>query len=452
MVIDEAQNLSAEVLEQIRLLTNLEVTTQKLLQIILIGQPELQTILARPELRQLTQRITARFHLTPLASDEVAAYIRHRLQIVGFKGELFTRSAIHLIHRLSGGVPRLINNICERSMMGAYGENVHRADRNLVRKAAGEVLQPVKRLQPTQWVAGGAIAAGTVALLLSGWGFLPKTSLETYANTNSEIEITESVNPNAEQAIATFSNKVNDERAQNQQITATTSSQKKISAEHNPQTPHRNEHIFEDVINNNNFQSDNTAAFTALFSYWGGSYSQLQGDTACTRALSANLRCIFGKGNWEDIRSYNRPAVIELINTAGKRKQIVVLSLQGNQVRLNIGGEVVTAATNEIDPFWYGNYLLLWKPPPGGSNVLKEGLIGSDVGWLRDQLDRIEGKAVAIDEKKNLQFDPTLKWRVMEFQRIRGLNVDGVVGRETMIEINTAANDRSTPVLWRQTS
>ena len=96
--------------------------------------------------------------------------------------------------------------------------------------------------------------------------------------------------------------------------------------------------------------------------------------------------------------------------------------------------------------------MLLWKPPPGGSNVLKEGLIGSDVGWLRDQLDRIEGKAVAIDEKKNLQFDPTLKWRVMEFQRIRGLNVDGVVGRETMIEINTAANDRSTPVLWRQTS
>ena len=187
LVIDEAQNLRAEVLEQIRLLTNLEVSTQKLLQIILIGQPELQAILARPELRQLTQRITARYHLTPLSADETAAYIRHRLQIVGFKGELFSKSAMHAVHRLSGGVPRLINNVCERAMMGAYGENVHRIDKNMVRNAAGEVLQPVERLQPTQWIAGGAIATGTVALLLAVWGFLPRTSPESFANADKEI-------------------------------------------------------------------------------------------------------------------------------------------------------------------------------------------------------------------------------------------------------------------------
>ena len=181
LVIDEAQNLRAEVLEQIRLLTNLEVATQKLLQIILIGQPELQAILARPELRQLTQRITARFHLTPLSKEETAAYIRHRLQIVGFRGELFSNGAVSIVHQLSGGVPRLVNNICERSMMGAYGENVHRIDKKLVRKAAGEVLQPAERFQPMQWVAGGAIAAGTAALLLSIWGLLPSASQESFA-------------------------------------------------------------------------------------------------------------------------------------------------------------------------------------------------------------------------------------------------------------------------------
>ena len=452
LVIDEAQNLSSEVLEQIRLLTNLEVSTQKLLQIILIGQPELQTILARPELRQLAQRITARFHLTPLSRDEAVAYIRHRLQIVGFKGELFTRRAMYLVHRLSGGVPRLINNICERSMMGAYAENVHRVDRNLVRKAAGEVLQPIERLQPTQWVAGGAIAAGTVALLLSGWGFIPKTSPETYANTSNETEITKQIVSNTGEKIPTPSARAENSSSNNQQITASVSSRNQVSHSSYQQVPQKNEQKFQTLISNDRLQSDNITAFTALFSYWGLSYLELQGDTACSRAISANLRCIFGKGNWENIRRYNRPAVIELINAAGKRKQIVVLSLQGNQVRLNIAGDVVMASTNEIDPFWYGNYLLLWKPPPGGSNVLREGLIGSDVGWLRDQLDRIEGKAVAIGEKKNLQFDPTLKWRVMEFQRIRGLNVDGVVGRETMIEINTAVNDRSTPVLRRQPS
>lgn len=452
LVIDEAQNLSSEVLEQIRLLTNLEVSTQKLLQIILIGQPELQTILARPELRQLAQRITARFHLTPLSRDEAAAYIRHRLQIVGFKGELFTRSAMHLVHRLSGGVPRLINNICERSMMGAYGENVHRVDRTMVRKAAGEVLQPIERLQPAQWVAGGAIAAGTVALLLSGWGFIPKTSPETYANTSNETAITEQIVSNTSETIPTPLNRAENSSSNNQQTIASVSSRNQVNNDPIQRAPQKSEQKFQTLISNDNLQSDNITAFTALFSYWGLSYLELQGDTACSRAISANLRCIFGKGNWENIRRYNRPAVIELINATGKRKQIVVLSLQGNQVRLNIDGDVVIAATNEIDPFWYGNYLLLWKPPPGGSNVLREGLIGSDVGWLRDQLDRIEGKVVAIGEKKNLQFDPTLKWRVMEFQRIRGLNVDGVVGRETMIEINTAANDRSTPVLRRQPS
>jgi len=190
LVIDEAQNLRAEVLEQIRLLTNLEVATQKLLQIILIGQPELQAILARPELRQLTQRITARFHLTPLSREETAAYIRHRLQIVGFKGELFSNGAVSTVHKLSGGVPRLVNNICERSMMGAYGENVHRIDKGLVRKAAGEVLHPTEKFQPMQWVAGGAIAAGAAALLLSIWGFLPRTAPESYANTHAQVEAT----------------------------------------------------------------------------------------------------------------------------------------------------------------------------------------------------------------------------------------------------------------------
>ncbi len=457
LVVDEAQNLSAEVLEQIRLLTNLEVSTQKLLQIILIGQPELQAILARPELRQLTQRITARFHLAPLSIEETSAYIRHRLQIVGFKGELFTKSAANVVHRLSGGVPRLINNVCERALMGAYGANVHCIDKKMVRKAAAEVLQPVERLQPTQWVAGGAIAAGAAALLLAGWGFLPRTLPDSYANTNQATAITQ---PLVSQAIAETQKIVttpaiaipapvpslNNELSKSQSVSVTSASIKTGAIQQ------RSKQEFLNLIDNVNARADNNTAFTTLFSYWGLSYTGLPGETACARATTANLRCIFGKATWEEMRAYNRPAVLELINAAGKRKQVVLLRLKGNQVSLNIGGEVITTATASIDPFWYGNYLLLWKPPPLGSNILKEGLISTDVGWLRNQLDRIEGKTVDTNEKKNLQFDPTLKWQVMEFQRIRGLNVDGVVGRETMIELNTAVNNRSTPVLWRQSS
>ena len=214
----------------------------------------------------------------------------------------------------------------------------------------------------------------------------------------------------------------------------------------------RNSESFLSLINDSSLRADNSKAFTTMFSYWGISYPELSGDTACERAAAAELRCVFGKAGWDEIRRLNRPAVLEIINPAGKRKQIVVLAMHGEQVSLNIGGKVISTFTEAVDPYWYGNYLLLWRPPPAGSNVLKEGLIGKDVGWLRDQLDLIEGKVITTDEKKKLSFDPTLKWRVMEFQRVRGLNVDGVAGRETMIEINTAVNDRSTPLLWRQSS
>src|SRR3974377_121891 len=109
LVVDEAQNLSPEVLEQVRLLTNLETNTQKLLQIILIGQPELRELLARNELRQLAQRITGRYHLDPLSREETTAYVRHRLRVAGSTSDRFSQHALNAVFRLSQGVPRVIN-------------------------------------------------------------------------------------------------------------------------------------------------------------------------------------------------------------------------------------------------------------------------------------------------------------------------------------------------------
>jgi len=120
LVVDEAQNLTPAVLEQVRLLTNLETAKQKLLQIILIGQPELRDLLARNDLRQLAQRITGRYHLEPLTSEETAHYIEHRLKVAGALGEVFDGSAKKETFRLSQGVPRLINVICDRALLGAY--------------------------------------------------------------------------------------------------------------------------------------------------------------------------------------------------------------------------------------------------------------------------------------------------------------------------------------------
>src|SRR6202046_1736451 len=140
LVGDEAKNLPPDVLEQVRLLTNLETETQKLLQIILIGQPELRKLLAREDLRQIAQRITARFHLDPLSRDETIAYVRHRLRVAGATTDIFTRGALREIHRISGGIPRVINILCDRAMLGAYTQELHLVPGSLVRRAGAEVF------------------------------------------------------------------------------------------------------------------------------------------------------------------------------------------------------------------------------------------------------------------------------------------------------------------------
>ncbi len=168
VVVDEAHQLEPAVLEQVRLLTNLETSTQKLLQIILIGQPELRELLDRTDLRQLAQRITGRYHLNPLSKDETAAYVRHRLRVAGSTSDIFAPMALLELHRLAGGVPRLINIISDRALLGAYTQDRHRITGAVVRQAAQEVFgKPFAPLW-MPWAlaasAGAALVLGMIAL------------------------------------------------------------------------------------------------------------------------------------------------------------------------------------------------------------------------------------------------------------------------------------------------
>ena len=171
LVIDEAQLLSYSVLEQIRLLTNLETNKHKLLQIILIGQPELNDLLAQPELKQLGQRVTARYFLEPLEEHETAEYIHYRLSVAGrHDAEIFRPEAKRLIHRRSGGVPRLINVICDRALLGAFAEGKSRIDRKLARQAANEVTGsaiPARSNKPWLWWLPATV--GVAALVGISW-------------------------------------------------------------------------------------------------------------------------------------------------------------------------------------------------------------------------------------------------------------------------------------------
>ncbi len=165
VIIDEAQNLSPEVLEQVRLLTNLETAKRKLLQIILIGQPELSDLLNRKEMRQLVQRITARYHLQPLDRAETRAYIQHRLAVGGLVPDLFDRAANNALYRYSRGIPRLINSLCERCLLGAYVQGRKDITRSIVRQAAAEVLGKVPGRLRLGRAAVPAIAAPVLAVL-----------------------------------------------------------------------------------------------------------------------------------------------------------------------------------------------------------------------------------------------------------------------------------------------
>lgn len=166
LIIDEAQNLTTDVLEQLRLLTNLETNEKKLLQLVLLGQPELNHMLDKPELRQLAQRITARYHLSPLSRKEVTEYVEHRLSVAGCRSSLFSPGALRRVYHLSKGVPRLINLICDRSLLGAYASNSDGITSKIVNKAAAEVLSnPSRRSvwRPLWW----ALSMGVLIVVLS---------------------------------------------------------------------------------------------------------------------------------------------------------------------------------------------------------------------------------------------------------------------------------------------
>ncbi len=432
VVIDEAQNLTSEVLEQVRLLTNLEVSTQKLLQIILIGQPELQTMLDMPELRQLSQRITARFHLTPLTREETGEYIAHRLKIAGVTREVFTKQAISEIYKLSRGIPRLINTLSERALIGAYGANLPMIKKDIVKNAAVEVLgksSKGKQQLSIGWPAIGGIAVALIAVALGLWGVLlsdnsPMGNAQAKID-NKSIEEKAAVAPQVKQLPQVQAQPAPIIRKQAQPVQST----------------------FAQQLLSQSGKADTFSAFANLFSLWQRDYSAYTGDTACTRAIKAGMRCIFGQGEIAQILQYNRPAVLELKNANQQVVFAVLHKANGDKLRVKISDQDVEATMQEVQQAWSGNYIVLWKPPFPDNESLAEGFVVPDVLWLRHQLDQIEGKKKAEYSADNLKFNAALAGRVTQFQTKQGLKADGIVGRETFIELVNVSNTSVVPKL-----
>ncbi len=464
LIIDEAQNLSTDVLEQIRLLTNLETTKQKLLQILLIGQPELQDMMARPELRQLGQRITARYHLTPLLPSETSAYVQHRLEVVGCKRELFSKAALRKVHRLSGGVPRLINIICDRALLGAYAKKLDRIDPGLVRRSASEVMG-LGRQSRHRWLMRSALAVLVLMLLGAGWKFLQWPNLlgdvlETRKGTKTasqapvikrkakDVSPGPRPGPKETKKEGAPSKDLGADEAKKEAMVASEPVAKKVPPEGVVVGPPN----IGRLLRSGGIKSDRETAFSTLFRNWHLEWPGSSAIPPCEYAPKAGLRCLKGKGTWTSLCHLNRPAVLELIDKGQERHYVVAAFLEDGNVTLDLGTERVTVPRIDIEPYWFGGFTIVWRSFPSGSILLKEGDKGSDVLWLKALLDRVEGVTPGSGGRPvDPLFDADLKMRVMNFQRSHSVSPDGMVGEQTIIQLNTAMKDPSIPLLCRST-
>ncbi len=416
VIVDEAQNLSAEVLEQVRLLTNLETPTQKLLQIILIGQPELRELLDRTELRQLAQRITGRYHLEPLSREETRGYIRHRLRVAGTAGEIFTASALTEVHRLAAGIPRVINVTCDRALLGAYTQEARKVTAALVRLAAGEVYG--RRFVPV-WLGWLAWALGIVGIAVAafgGWQLWQRQSSPLHAF-GGQPHVT--LRPTSATAVPI-------------PAAAPTAPRPAAAAV-----------SINALLAANSANTSDAAAFRRLLSLWGTA----MGDDKdpCGQAAKAGLSCLEQRGSWAQVRALNRPAILTLTDDGGRRHRVVLSGLDDRFAILDLGEHNERVPLEELSRDWFGEFTLVWKPKTVRTRLLSMGMAGEEVRWLRRSLNALRG--AASDPERGDVYDQELAIAVQNFQREHRLNVDGIAGVQTQVMLDTALAEPGSPLL-----
>jgi general secretion pathway protein A len=412
VIVDEAQNLSAEVLEQVRLLTNLETPTHKLLQIILIGQPELRELLDRTELRQVAQRITGRYHLKPLSHEETKGYIRHRLRVAGASGEIFTGSALSEAHRLSSGIPRVINVTCDRALLGAYTRETRKVTAALVRRAAGEVYG--RRIVPVwlQWGVGAlAIAALTGAGFVGWLVWQQQAAAARVAKASAPPAVHSAVAPHPTPAAAAV-----------------------------PATPPVS---ISALLAANSASTGDAAAFRRLLSLWGTAMTD--DHNPCEQAAKAGLACLDQRGSWAQVRALNRPAILTLIDDSGQRYRVVLSALDDRFATLDLGEHNERVPLDELSRDWFGDFTLVWKPKTSHTRPLSIGMTGAEVRWLRRSLNALQG--ASTDPERGDVYDEQLADAVQAFQREHRLNVDGIAGLQTQVALDTALAEPGSPLL-----
>ncbi len=461
LMIDEAQNLRTEVLEQIRLLTNLETHKHKLLQIFLVGQPELRDLLEQRNLRQLSQRITARYHLTPLNGEETAAYIRHRLAVAGVERQLFTAAALRRIFHLSGGIPRLINILCDRSLLGAFATHANLVDRRIVSWAFRELHGKPHATQWRQWFRPAALAM--LALTLSsGLGWLTYVWMNESGARSTQPSPAKASSPNAGSAQIVLPSGTEGEQVdptENPGEPAAMPPQETVPAMEpsdeqealaivSIEQPRQASTPIEQTPPPSlppAFILDETEALDLLLEQWAIDLPRDLAVAPCQFVKSQALRCWTGTGDWKNMQFYDRPVLIKASSENGQTGYALVTRLGPEHVTLTTGDAQTRFPRSMIDTIRSGEFLFLWKPAPGGRSWITDRSSADAILWLKQTLGQVSG--VTLEEPRSTLFDAALRESVRTFQRGHGLEADGIVGPKTLIQLNTAAGLPNIPRL-----
>jgi general secretion pathway protein A len=433
LVIDEAQSLASDVLEQLRLLTNLETHERKLLQIILIGQPELREMLARPELEQLAQRVVARFHLGALDASDVAPYMQHRLAVAGLQGAMpFEAGAVRQVQRLTAGVPRRINVLADRALLGAYASGQHRVTATIVNTAAKEVFAQRKppatgagtpRRWPAMWQLPVAVAALAGLLWLSVLGLWftggTKKNNETLAvgvavpMASAVASSAASASSSPEASAAAAASTPPSPSTVNKGPTASMSSGARAALDPLPEvvTPPL-------ATPTANTEADVQRSLALL---WGVS---LPAGDVCELARAQGLSCFRSSTmTLALLRQLARPGLVMLAAEGVTPSPALLLGLANNSVSLRVGGLDQTVTLAAFARVWRGDFMSFYRSAPGGA--------APTPAWLAEQLQRIDPASASLPA-------PSLASRIQNFQRAQGLPADGLAGALTLMQLNRA--------------
>ena len=450
IVLEEAQNLTPEVLETLRLLSNLETSTHKLLHILLVGQPELLDILAQQALRQLNQRVVSRFHLSPLDKDDISNYINHRLHRAGAKRPIFDSGCAAALFNLTGGVPRLINLVCHQSLVAAYSTGAQTVSPKLVKQAATEILSEAKKssakkLSLLGFIVGLALVAGLMITLG------PAQMLDSVLPPEAQFEeVAELLEPSESAAVAAVESDTAVDRLTAGRLTGEPLISEMLIAAPNTEIS------VDPVLNSQPEESPlalNSNPFVGLLALWGAEAADVySAEELAAAASQANLRSEkISSVDMAILEQINRPGIVWLSEDSGYLKSYVLQQLADGEIGLQGRQGKLSLTEEQFQQRWNGAYLYLWRPPAayiapliadqnGAQNISNPEV----VDWLQAQLATLDNNSDIIISGG--RYTAAIAQQILGFQQQQDLVADGILGRATLMRLNQLS-DNSIPLL-----